>query len=639
MIEMCIYTERDRIRNASEIGGRILNRLYIKSRDTVQKTVDGLYKDLERRIIASPPGQCPVDLAASFLRLCHSQSCGKCVPCRVGLGQLQRIIDGILDIDSETDPDQLTLLEKTAEAISVSADCAIGTEAANMVLRGIKGYREDFESHIKYHACDYRIKEQAQPVPCVALCPAGVDIPGYIALLKHERYADAVRLIRKDNPFPTVCALICEHPCENRCRRTLVDAPINIRGLKRYAVDNCGDVPVPEKMDDTGKKIAIIGGGPSGLSAAYFLAIMGHKVTVFEKRSQLGGMLRYGIPNYRLPRERLQWDIDAILSTGIEVKLDYDVSTPEAMKEIRENYDAAYISIGSHNAKSLGIPGEFAKGVVPAVEMLRGIGDDAMPDFRDKVVVVIGGGNVAMDVARTAKRLGATDVSIVYRRRRDDMTALPDEIGGAIAEGCNLLQLKAPARIATNKHGEVKALWVKPQIAGIADASGRPRPTDSSEPEQKIPCDIIISAIGQATDIDFFEKYGIPVFRGNIQAKRSSVVANVEGTYAGGDCVTGPSTVINAVAAGKVAAANIDSYLGFNHEITVDVEIPLPTPDDNLPCGRTELKERFANQRGNDFDEVEQGMSLEEAMQEASRCMRCDYHGFGSFRGGRNTKW
>ena len=185
-----------------------MNRLYIKSRDTVQKTVDGLYKDLERRIIASPPGQCPVDLTASFLRLCHSQSCGKCVPCRVGLGQLQRIIDGILDIDSETDPDQLTLLEKTAEAISVSADCAIGTEAANMVLRGIKGYREDFESHIKYHACDYRIKEQAQPVPCVALCPAGVDIPGYIALLKHERYADAVRLIRKDNPFPTVCALI-----------------------------------------------------------------------------------------------------------------------------------------------------------------------------------------------------------------------------------------------------------------------------------------------------------------------------------------------------------------------------------------------------------------------------------------------
>ena len=616
-----------------------MNRLYIKSRDTAQKTVEGLYKDLERRIIASPPGQCPVDLASAFLKLCHSQSCGKCTPCRVGLGQLQMMIDDILEMNTEPGMETLELLERTAEAISVSADCAIGFEAANMVLRGLKGYRDDFESHIKYHACADNIKKQVLPVPCVAMCPAGVDVPGYISLLKHERYADAVRLIRKDNPFPTVCALICEHPCEQRCRRILVDAPINIRGLKRFAVDNCGDVPVPQRMDDTGKKIAVIGGGPSGLSAAYFLSIMGHQVTVFEKRAQLGGMLRYGIPNYRLPRERLQWDIDAILSTGVEAKCNFDISSPEGMAEIRNHFDATYISIGSHNAKPIGIPGEYAKGVIPAVEMLRGIGDDAMPDFNGKVVVVIGGGNVAMDVARTAKRLGATEVSIVYRRRKDDMTALPDEIGGAIAEGCTLVQLKAPSRIATNKRGEVQALWVKPQIAGQADKSGRPRPVDSSEPEEKIPCDIIISAIGQATDIRFFEEFGIPVFRGNIQAKKNSVVDNVLGTYAGGDCVTGPSTVINAVAAGKVAAANIDAYLGFNHEITVDVDIPTPIPNDHLPCGRVELKERFAKQRGNDFDEVEQGMSLEEAMQEASRCLRCDYHGFGSFRGGRDTKW
>ena len=616
-----------------------MNRLFIKSRDAAQKTVEGLYKDLERRIVASPPGQCPVELTAAFLRLCHSQSCGKCVPCRVGLGQLQLMIDDIVSINTESSMETLDLLEKTAKAISVSADCAIGSEGANMVLRGLNGYRADFEAHIRNHTCSDNIKENLQPVPCVAMCPAGVDVPGYISLLKHERYQDAVRLIRKDNPFPTVCALICEHPCEHRCRRTLIDAPVNIRGLKRFAVDNCGDVPVPEVMKPTGKKIAVIGGGPSGLSAAYFLSLMGHKVTIFEKRAQLGGMLRYGIPSYRLPRERLQWDIDAILSTGVDVKLNYDISTPEGMSEIRKNYDATYLSIGSHNAKSIGIPGEYAKGVIPAVEMLRGIGDDAMPDFNGKAVVVIGGGNVAMDVARTAKRLGATEVSIVYRRRKDDMTALPDEIGGAIEEGCTLLQLKAPARIETDKHGEVKALWVKPQIAGQADKSGRPRPVDSSEPEEKIPCDIIISAIGQATDIRFFEEFGIPVFRGNIQAKRNSVVDNVKGTYAGGDCVTGPSTVINAIAAGKVAAANIDSFLGFNHEITVDVEIPQPTPDDHLPCGRVEMKERFAKQRGNDFDEVEQGMSLEEAMLEASRCLRCDYHGFGSFRGGRDMKW
>lgn len=616
-----------------------MERLFIKSQDFAQKTVEGLYKDFERRIAASPPGQCPADLTASFLRMCHSQSCGKCTPCRVGLGQLQLILDKILDMDREASMDDLNLLQSTAEAISVSADCAIGTEAAKMVLRGINGYREDFESHIINHTCSETIRSHAQPVPCVAMCPAGVDVPGYITLLKAGRYDDAVRLIRKDNPFPTVCALICEHPCEVRCRRTLVDSPVNIRGLKRFAVDNCKDVPVPERMDDTGKKIAVIGGGPSGLSAAFFLSIMGHEVTVFEKRSQLGGMLRYGIPNYRLPRERLQWDIDAILSTGVECRLDYDVSTPEAIAEIRENYDATYISIGSHNAKSIGIPGEYAKGVIPDVEMLRGIGDDAMPDFKDKTVVVIGGGNVAMDVARTAKRLGATDVSIVYRRRRDDMTALPEEIGAAVSEGCSLMQLKAPSRIQTDKRGRVKALWVKPQIAGQADRSGRPRPVDSSQPEEKIPCDIIISAIGQATDIGFFEEYGIPVFRGNIRAEKSSIVDTVSGTYAGGDCVTGPSTVINAVAAGKVAAANIDAYLGFNHEIEVDIDIPLPELSDMLPCGRVEMKERYDKQRESDFDEVEYGMTYEEAMQEASRCLRCDYHGFGSFRGGRDTKW
>ena len=617
-----------------------MNRLSIRSQDEAQKTIAGLYKDLERRIIASPPGQCPVDLAVSFLRLCHSQSCGKCVPCRVGIRQLQDMMENILNLDTQCDMHDLTILENTAKAIAVSADCAIGSEAANMVLRGLKGYREDYEYHIKYNTCSPSIRESAQPVPCVRTCPANVDIPGYIALVKHQRYADAVSLIRKDNPFPTVCALICEHPCEMRCRRSLVDAPINIRGMKRYAVDNCGEsVPVPPKMDDTGKRVAIIGGGPSGLTAAYYLAIMGHKPTIFEKRAQLGGMLRYGIPSYRLPRERLQWDIDAILSTGVEVKLNTDISTKEVMEDLRDNYDATYISIGSHNAKNLGIPGEFAKGVIPAVEMLRGIGDDAMPDFKNKSVAVIGGGNVAMDVARTAKRLGASEVTIVYRRRRVDMTALPDEVAGAVAEGCELVQLKAPARIDTDTHGNVTALWAKPQIVGMADESGRPRPLDANGPEEKIPCQIIISAIGQATDIRFFEEFGIPVFRGNIKAGNSSVVDEVPGTYAGGDCVTGPSTVINAVAAGKVAAANIDSYLGYHHEMSVDIDIPLPDHQDDIPYGRVELKERFARVRGNDFDAVEEPMSFEEAMQECSRCLRCDYHGYGAFRGGREERW
>lgn len=615
-------------------GVKVLSRLDIMTPSRAQTVIDGLYRDVERRIAASPPGLCPVDLAMNFLNLCHAQTCGKCVPCRVGLGQLSDLMESVLD--GKATMETIALIERTARVIVNSADCAIGRDAARLVLDGIQGFRDDYEEHVLRHRC---LGGMQNPVPCVALCPAGVDIPGYTVLVKYGRYADAVRLIRQDNPFPSACAYICEHPCEARCRRNMIDDAVNIRGLKRYAVDHAGYVPHPACAEETGKTVAIVGGGPSGLSAAYYLALMGHKVTVYEKRAKLGGMLRYGIPAYRLPREILDAEIASLLSVGIDAKVNVDIGDEITFDELRSRYDALYLALGAHTDKKTGIEGEDAEGVMSAVEMLREIGDDHMPDFRGKEIVVIGGGNVAMDVARTAKRLGATEVSIVYRRRKDDMTALPDEIGGAIAEGCTLVQLKAPSRIATNKRGEVQALWVKPQIAGQADKSGRPRPVDSSEPEEKIPCDIIISAIGQATDIRFFEEFGIPVFRGNIQAKKNSVVDNVLGTYAGGDCVTGPSTVINAVAAGKVAAANIDAYLGFNHEITVDVDIPTPIPNDHLPCGRVELKERFAKQRGNDFDEVEQGMSLEEAMQEASRCLRCDYHGFGSFRGGRDTKW
>ncbi len=617
-----------------------MDRLFLRSQDEVQKTVSGIYGDLERRIVASPVGQCPVDLTASFLMLAHSQSCGKCVPCRVGLGQLQLMIGRILDLDVQSDIYDLAILERTAKTIADTADCAIGSEAAKMVLRGLKEFREDYEYHIKYNTCSPRVREASQSVPCMRTCPANVDIPGYVALVKHQRYDDAIKLIRKDNPFPTVCALICEHPCEMRCRRNLIDAPINIRGIKRFAADNCSEnVPIHEKMDDTGKKVAIIGGGPSGLTAAYYLAVMGHKPKIFEKREQLGGMLRYGIPNYRLPRTRLDWDINAILSAGVEVETNCDISSTDFMEKIKEEYDAVYIAIGSHGAKMLGIEGEMSKGVVPAVEMLRGIGDNKLPDFKGKSVAIIGGGNVAMDVARTSKRLGASEVTIVYRRRQQDMPALPAEVAGAIAEGCELVQMLAPARIETDKEGYVKALIAQPQMVGPMDKSGRPAPLRADKPEVRIPCDIIISAVGQATDSQVFQEFGVPVSRGNIQAGENTMIQELEGVFAGGDCVTGPSTVINAIAAGKVAAANIDSYLGYDHKMSVDIEIPLPDHKDDIPTGRVELKERFARERDKDFDEVEEPKSFEEAMQECSRCLRCDYHGYGAFRGGRDEQW
>ena len=611
-----------------------MSRLSIITQNKAQATVEELYKDLERRISASPPGLCPVDLASSFLKLCHAQSCGKCVPCRVGLGQLQKLMEQVLD--GQADLSVIDLIEKTARNIFYSADCAIGYEAARMVLKGIRGFRDDFEEHILRGRCKFELN---QPVPCVSQCPAGVDIPGYVALVAEGRYGDAVRLIRKDNPLPAVCGLICEHPCEVRCRRTMVDDPVNIRGLKRFAVDHAGDVPLPVPAVATGKKVAVIGGGPGGISAAYYLTLMGHEVTIFEQRKKLGGMLRYGIPNYRLPREELDREINHLLSLGIHVKTEVTVGEDPNIADLREEYDAVYIAIGAHIDRKIGIEGEEAQGVISAVELLREIGDDEMPDFTGKEIVVIGGGNVAMDVARSAVRLGAKRVRIAYRRRRVDMTAMEEEIEGAIEEGCELLDLHAPLRIEVDDQGRAAALWVQPQIIGPMK-HGRPVPMVSTKAPVRLGCDIVIVAIGQGIESKEFEKQGIPVKRGVIEAMSWSGVKtkDITGVFAGGDCVTGPATVIRAIAAGKVAAANIDEFLGYNHVISADVEIPRVRLDDNRSCARVNMKVRQASERIKDFELIEEGMTCEEACQEARRCIRCDHFGFGILKGGRIEK-
>ena len=616
-----------------------MSRLTILTKDKAQVTMESMYQDLERRIVASPPGLCPVDLTRSFIKMCLAQSCGKCVPCRVGLRQLARLFDNVLD--GEATEETVENIKLTAEGIYYSADCAIGYEAAKLALKSVDGCIDDFESHIHNGFCSCNSN---QPVSCVKSCPAGVDIPGYIALVQQKRYADAVRLIRRDNPMPTTCAYICEHPCENRCKRTIIDAPVNIRGLKKMAVDNAGIVPVPECEPDTGKKVAIIGGGPGGLSAAYYLAIMGHKVTIFEQRKQLGGMLRYGIPNYRFPRKKLDEEIDSILSTGIEVKKNISVGKDISFDDITDEYDATYISIGAHADKKMGIEGEDARsGIISAVEMLRAIGDGDMPDYRGKRVIVIGGGNVAMDVARSSIRLGASKVSIVYRRRKADMTALEEEVVGAEAEGCDVLELMSPVRIKQDEEGNAIGLVVKPQMISKV-SHGRPAPKAASKDEMLLESDLIVVAIGQGIETKSFEEHGIKVQRGVISALNTGNITPQdgemsEGVFAGGDCVTGPATVIKAIAAGKVAAANIDEYLGFNHEITCDVEIPYASNEDKVACGRVEVALREAAERKNDFEPIEYGFSCEEACQEAGRCLRCDHFGFGAFRGGREEQW
>ena len=610
-----------------------MSRLELVTPTRTSGIVNGLFTDMARRIVSSPPGVCPIDMAKGFVELCHAQTCGKCVPCRVGLGQLKNLIEDVLE--GRATMETLDLLEDTAKSIMDGADCVIGYEAAHIVYKGLTGYREDYISHIKEGRCTCKFDE---PVPCVSLCPAHVDIPGYVALVGEGRYEDAIRLIRKDNPMPTVCGFICEHPCEAKCRRNILDDAVNIRGIKRFAADMAGEVDPPACAESTGKKVAIIGGGPGGLCAAYYLQLMGHQTTVYEMLPELGGMLRYGIPNYRLPKDRLDDDIKAILKTGVEVKHGVKIGVDITLAELRKEYDAVLITIGASTDKKLGLEHEDAEGVVSAVDFLRRVGLGEREDLTGKEVVIVGGGNVSMDAVRTAKRLGAKKVSIVYRRRVADMTALPAEIEGAVAEGIEVQTLKAPKQIMVDENNHITGLLTTPQmISEIKD--GRASVKSAGKEDVLIPCDLMIVAIGQNIETEHYQSSGVTVNRGRVVAQKDGSIAAMPGVFSGGDCESGPATVIKAIAAAKVVAANIDNYLGFNHEIACDIEIPAASIQERKPCGRVELVEREAGERMKDFDGVECGMSCAEAKQECSRCLRCDHYGYGLYRGGRERAW
>ena len=514
-----------------------------------------------------------------------------------------------------------------------SADCAIGFQAGRVGLAFADLIKADAESHLEKGVCT----QPFTAVPCVKECPSHVDIPGYIACLREGRAADAVRVIRNDNPFPSACAFVCEHPCEHTCRRGMIDAPVNIRGMKQHAVLTAGAVDVPEKAPATGKKVAVIGGGPSGLTAAYYLALMGHSITVYEQNDHLGGMMYYGIPRYRLPEENLQYDIDAILSLGIDVKLGVKVGAGVQWEDIVEGYDAVYVAIGAHHFKDLGIEYATREGVMSAVQFLHRVADGRPDDVVGKDVVVVGGGNVAMDATRTAKRLGAKSVRCIYRRRIEDMTALPEEVEAAIAEGCEMVELMSPVRIDKGTDHEI-AFVGQPQMPSFY-RGGRPAPKATDAGEQVFECDMLIEAIGQVIEYQYFADKGFEQNRGRFVSDEHGLATGFENVFVGGDCQTGPSTVIRAIAAGKAVAANIDAYLGFGHDVFDDVRIPHAVFDSKLACGRVNIQERPAAERATDFNGVEIPLRDEEAAQECSRCLRCDHFGMGSLRGGRPDKW
>jgi Fe(III) reductase, beta subunit len=608
-----------------------MSKLYLADPNSYDVKIGKIKRHFAHKVDVYPPGSCPLTLQLSFLRTSAGQTCGKCVPCRDGLPLVARLLQKV--VDGAATQKTLDNIKMMATMIRDSSDCAIGWNAADEVLKGLDLFADEYQNHIKFHKCEESI---AQKVPCISLCPAHIDIPGYIALIGEGDYAGAVNMVRRDNPFPTACGMVCEHPCEERCRRKMLESPINIRGLKKFAVDQmrADKVKTPKPNSSTGKKVAIIGGGPAGMTCAYFLALMGHKAVVYESHDKLGGMLRYGIPNYRFPKDRLDEDINAILGAGdVEVVYNTNVGKDIPIAKVQKEHDAMFVAIGAQVGKTLRMPGADAQNVFSAVEMLDDIGNGHMPDYTGKTVIVIGGGNVAMDAARSAVRCGAKEVSCVYRRRQKDMTALNTEIESAIMEGVVLVTLQSPVEITKHKDGTCSGLTTQPQKISTY-RGGRPGVVDAAKPTQHFDADVILIAVGQDIVSAPFEEFGMKAEHNIFVAGLDTEVENMPGIYVGGDCATGPSTVIRAIAAGKVAAHNIDEYLGYHHKLHCEAVSPEPKENIRTLIGRTEIGERPAFERKKDFECVEEEMTYEEAMQECSRCLRCDHFGCGAMEGG-----
>jgi NADPH-dependent glutamate synthase beta subunit-like oxidoreductase len=552
-------------------------------------------------------------LALEQIRLAHAQSCGKCIPCRVGLGVLANIIEHVLQSGAAVPELEAKRIRGLAESIKVSSDCVIGAAAPEPVLRWLDAgapVQADFPAE--------------NAVPCRAGCPAGVNVPGYIALGAVGRFDDAVRLIRQENPLAVVCGRVCPHPCEINCRRRLLDEAVNIRGIKRYVTENAGQVDIPAPKIATGRKVAVVGGGPAGIAAAYYLSQFGHGVTLYETQPELGGMLVLGIPAYRLPRRLITDEFNTILK-NVDVKLNTRLGRDISLDQLRADNDAVLVAIGAHGDRSLDVPGEKGPGVMPAVALLRDIELGQAPNLTGKRVLVVGGGNVAMDAARSAVRLGASEVEVVYRRRVVDMAAAADEVLGAEQEGVILEGLLVPKEVVRDDSGQLKGLLCQPCRPGRLDAGSRPESEPMSVPPVLVEGDLIIVAIGQKVDS---EGVGLPITR------RGTLVSALESgqpaapVWTAGDAAYGPRTVVEAVQSGKLAAADIDRSLGGTGRLNQEqIELPAAAPVSLERGVRVGPPERPGVRRAHDYNEVERPWPEELARQEALRCLRCDARG------------
>ncbi len=576
---------------------------------------------------------CMVDVARYFLEFTHSESCGKCIPCRAGLDQMLRILNDITQ--GKATLADLDRLEELGPMIRDTSLCGLGQTAPNPVRTTLRYFREDYENHIAGHRCEAGVCETLFLAPCENRCPLHMNIPRFIQLFNEGRLEEAFLSVILDNPLPASTGRVCQHPCDNRCRRAGLDEAVNMREIHRFIADSVYGTAIEErvvarllalKRPPTGKRVAVVGAGPTGLTAGFYLALMGHEVTIFEAAPEPGGMLRYALPEYRLPRRVLELEVRLIQRMGVAIKCNTPVGESPTHYELRQAHDSVFLSVGTWHALPLDIPGSRLGGVIHALDFLEQVAH-GKPIRLGRKVLVVGGGNAAIDSARTALRMGAEEVQIVYRRQKRDMPAIVDEIEEALEEGAKLITMVAPHRLVGDERGQVKALEIQKTIAGEFDSSGRRRPIPTDE-INRLSADTVILAIGERVDPIFSSRSGLRLNHdGTIGIDRYSMETSQEGVFAGGDLVTGASNVSNAMSFGKRAARSIDKRLtGLDRfeELFPDFIYEQAVPAEPAADPRARSAVMPAAERVRCNDEVMLGYARRQAEVESHRCLRCD---------------
>ncbi|MBN2569782.1 MAG: FAD-dependent oxidoreductase [Deltaproteobacteria bacterium] len=586
-------------------------------------------------LIVMNEDMCPVDMARFFMDFCQDESCGKCSPCREGTKRMLEILTNICQ--GRGKEGDIELLEEMAYIIKDSALCGLGQTAPNPVLSTIRYFRNEYEAHIREKRCPAGVCADLFKSPCQNACPIGMDVPSYLALVRAQRFDEAYKVLLRTNPFPSICGRVCDHQCQSKCRRSTLDESLAIKFIKRFITDNAQRPDVEPVSVTRKEKIAVVGAGPAGLTAARDLAIRGYEVTIFEELPEPGGMTRYGIPSYRLPRDILSGEVDDIRKLGVDIVCNTRIGRDISFEMIDKDYDYIYLAPGAHKSIKMNIAGEELHGVYGGVEFLRdfNINEDAWLNGEKSLgskVAVIGGGNSAIDAARCAVRLGA-EVTIIYRRTREDMPAADEEIVAAEHEGIKIEYYVAPTEIL-GKDGRVQGISCQRMKTGDFDRSGRRRPIPVEGSDFTLSVNSVIAAIGQSPDLSFIpDKSGIAVNKWDcldIVENSKSQTTN-ETAFAGGDAVTGPWTVIGAIAAGHQAAEEIDRTIrNRNNEPDWEavegekIDIPFEIDEDTEERPQAAMPELDAAVRKTNFDEVELGFNIDEAIKEASRCLRCD---------------